>query len=176
MIAAARLSVLLWALPLYGISLAFLWTDLDEARRVFAGLLALPLLWLSVEDATTTLLPDLGTTLVALLGLIHSHTLGVPLLSPTLQAAAVLISFWLLGAAYWRWRGNEGLGIGDAKLMAAATLVVGFSDFWRVLFLAALGGIVALALGRMRGHSFDEGIPFGPFLAYATFLVFLLEP
>lgn len=174
MITSRRLSAFLLALPLYALSLAFLWAELDAARQLFACLLALPLLWLTAEDAATTLLPDTGLWLIAALGLLHGVSIGTPLMPTLVSALAVLTVFWLLGAAYWRWRGAEGLGIGDAKLMAAAVLVVGFADFWRVVFLAALGGIVALALGRARGHPPGEGLPFGPFLAYAIFLTFLL--
>lgn len=80
--------------------------------------------------------------------------------------------------AYRAIRGREGLGAGDAKLMAAAGAWLGWSLLPDVILLAALLGILATMLGRIKGRAIDRGttIPFGPFLAIAIWLTYVYGP
>ena len=76
------------------------------------------------------------------------------------------------GEAGW----PTGLGQGDAKLFAAAVAWLGIAALPQVILLAA-GAALAMAAGfrlagtRLRAHS---AVPFGPFLALATWLIWLL--
>ena len=136
--------------------------------------IALPLLlWITHFDLTRREIPDLATIGIALLGLIdlctgHDKT---PLLT-LLLAATVLILLWILSTLYWSRTGREALGLGDVKLLAAGTLLVDATNFWIMLLLASTGGIVA-ALISPNGRK--QGIPFGPFIAYAIFIILALR-
>ena len=66
-------------------------------------------------------LPDALTLPLVLLGLGLSLTGHGPApLDAAIGAAAGFAVFWALGATYFRLRKIDGLGLGDAKLMAAA--------------------------------------------------------
>lgn len=93
-------------------------------------------------------------------------------------AAAGFALLWAIGALYWRLRGREGLGLGDAKLLAAAGAWVGASGLPSALFGAAAMALVAAGALRLAGRRLDRHsvLPFGPFLAAATWLVWLFGP
>ncbi|MES2665532.1 MAG: A24 family peptidase [Pseudomonadota bacterium] len=74
-----------------------------------------------------------------------------------------------LGEAYFRRTGREGLGLGDAKLFAAAGAWLGWQALPQVLLIAALGGLAFAALRRQTAG----GIAFGPWLALGFWLVWM---
>lgn len=102
-----------------------------------------------------------------------------PALLPDLAWGAGLggIGLWAVGAAYARLRGRAGLGLGDAKLMAAAGAWVGWQGLPSVLLLGALAGL-ALALAHRRAIPLAAGtaVPFGPGLALGLWATWLLGP
>ncbi len=78
---------------------------------------------------------------------------------------------------YRRWRGQDGLGWGDVKLAAAAGAWVGWEAMPSMILIAALFGIAAVLLRRwLRKTSMEESIPFGPALAAATWVLWLVRP
>lgn len=85
---------------------------------------------------------------------------------------------WIVAWAYRRLRGREGLGLGDAKLFAAAGAWVGVTGLPSVLAAAALAGLAAAGGMMLAGRRLDRysALPFGPFLAAATWLVWLFGP
>ena len=80
--------------------------------------------------------------------------------------------------AYRRLRGIEGLGGGDAKLLAAAGAWVGAAALPSVLLGAACAALIAVAGLAIAGTRLSRrsALPFGPFLALATWAVWLLGP
>ena len=84
-----------------------------------------------------------------------------------LAAAIGYLGLRALAAIYRVARGRDGLGGGDAKLLAAGGAWVGLAALPQVILaaaLAALAGAAALTLSgaRLTAHS---ALPFGPFLA-----------
>jgi len=79
---------------------------------------------------------------------------------------------------FYRWRGVHGLGLGDAKLFAASGAWVGLDGMASVLVLASGSALVIALLVPLLGVSVarDTRIPFGPFLAGGTWLVWLYGP
>ena len=67
------------------------------------------------------------------------------------------------GAAYFRVRGREGLGLGDAKLFGAAGAWLGWSALPVVLLIAAVTGLIFGVL--IRSVRSDSQLAFGPWLA-----------
>lgn len=143
-----------------------------SALLLAAGL-APALIWASAVDFLRFIIPDRAVAAIALVALSYMLATGAPFLAPLIGAAVVFALFWLIGEWFFHSRGREGLGLGDAKLVAALALATGPALLWLLVLIAALGGIV---LALIRGRD-DEGhvspVPFGPFLAYAGFLVVL---
>jgi leader peptidase (prepilin peptidase) / N-methyltransferase len=75
-------------------------------------------------------------------------------------------------------RRREGLGGGDAKLLAAAGAWVGAFALPQVILLAALSALVAAGILRLAGIRLtaQSALPFGPFLALATWVLWLCGP
>jgi len=144
----------------------------------FPALLAAPvLLHLSLTDLRARRIPDLATlavTAIFLVGLILLHP--DRLLPHLLTALLTLAVLWLIGALYYRRTGQDGLGLGDAKLFAAGALWLGPLSLPDLLLVSALGGLVAMAVLKLRKKPIDQGIPFGPFIAYAIVLLSFLDP
>jgi len=107
------------------------------------------LLGLIFTDAETKLLPDKLTLPGLVLGLLFSlfvpvnSDLVAPLMSAldALLGAAVGAGFiYGAGAIYLRWRGIEGMGFGDVKLMAMVGAFVGIKLTVFTIFTASLVG------------------------------------
>lgn len=146
-------------------------------RLLVSGILAIPLIWLSVTDIEIHEIPDSATLTVAFVGAALQwklHGLGLTFLSILVLAGTLYAAFHVLGQRYYEHNEIEALGIGDAKLIGAGTICVGIDSVWAMIFVAASGGIVAALLSRKRGSA-AKGLAFGPFLAYSI-LVFVLFP
>jgi len=70
-----------------------------------------------------------------------------------------------------------GLGAGDVKLLAAFGAWLGWQMLLPViLFSAATGAVIGIALIVLRRHRRDVPLPFGPFIAAAGWLVMMWAP
>ena len=145
----------------------------------FDAVLGWWLLTLAWIDWRHTILPDVLT-----LPLIPAGLAVAALLTPdTLPDSAFgavfgYLGLWLVAWLYRRWRGRDGLGMGDAKLLGASGAWVGASGLPSILAGASLAGLAAAAVMMAAGHRLDRhsALPFGPFLATATWLVWLFGP
>ena len=141
--------------------------------------LAWGLLALSVIDWRHHILPDQLTLPLLAGGLVVAYAIrGSGLADHVAGAAAGFAAFALVGWIYRRLRGREGLGLGDAKLLAAAGAWLSWTGLPGVVLTATLSALAA-ALGRAlvgRSLAADTRLPFGPFLALGTWLVWLYGP
>jgi leader peptidase (prepilin peptidase) / N-methyltransferase len=76
-----------------------------------------------------------------------------------------------IGELYFRLRGEEGLGMGDVKMLAMIGAFLG----WRLMLLtlvvaSLLGSIVGVSLIVLRHGSMKSALPFGTFLTLAAFV------
>ena len=129
------------------------------------------LLAIAVIDLRTLRIPDwLSLPLIAA-GLARTAFVAPERLpAHALGAAAGYAVLGLFGALYFRLRGRDGLGLGDAKLFAAGGAWLGWQPLPAVLAVGAVGGLVfALATGLGR----SARIAFGPWLALAIWLAWL---
>jgi leader peptidase (prepilin peptidase)/N-methyltransferase len=137
------------------------------------------LLVLGWIDLRRGILPDVLNLPLIVAGLAAAALFSPEQLpSRALGAVAGYASLAAIGLLYRRIRGREGLGGGDAKLFAAAGAWTGVLALPSIVFLAALlalaaAGTAIAAGARLRAHS---ALPFGPFLALATWLVYLFGP
>jgi leader peptidase (prepilin peptidase)/N-methyltransferase len=141
--------------------------------------LAAALTWLSWVDIRTYRLPDVGTLSLVGLGLLAAWTTSgaTGFLNSLASACLGYVALAMLSFAYRAARGRDGLGLGDAKLLAAAGAWVG----WALLPLVVLIGAV-LALGYIsvlhllgRSVSMDTRMPFGPFLSVGFYSCWIMQ-
>jgi leader peptidase (prepilin peptidase)/N-methyltransferase len=139
----------------------------------FLGWWLLTLGWI---DSRCWLLPDVLTLPLVIAGLAAAALFDPDQLADrALGAALGYLSLLAVAALYRRLRGRDGLGRGDAKLLAASGAWLGASALPQVILFAALSALAAagclwFAGMRLRAHS---ALPFGPFLALATWLLWL---
>jgi len=124
-------------------------------------------------------LPDLLTLPLAVVGLFVSlATDAVPLWWPVVSAGAGFFLLAGIAYAYQYVRGRAGLGLGDAKLMAASGAWLGAGALPTVLLWATGSALVCVLIASRRNASLTGAsrLPFGPFLAFGTWLVWLYGP
>jgi leader peptidase (prepilin peptidase)/N-methyltransferase len=137
------------------------------------------LLTLAIIDQRHFLLPDALTLPMILVGLaVAEMTAFDAAIDHAIGAVGGFLSFTLIAWVYRRWRGRDGLGEGDAKLLAGIGAWVSWTKLPSVVFLAAMLGLVIVLLSAARGRriSATDRLPFGTFLAVAGWLVWLYGP
>jgi leader peptidase (prepilin peptidase)/N-methyltransferase len=157
------------------------WAALADPDAVHGSLwvdcgLGWTLLTLSWIDCTSFLLPDVLTLPLLLAGLtLTLITDPEAVADHSLAAAFGYLAFAGLAAGYRRLRGRDGLGGGDAKLIAAAGAWCGLAGLPLVVLGSAAAGLLA-ALGLAltgRAVTSRTAITFGPCIALAFWLVWL---
>ncbi len=141
--------------------------------------LSLALAWAAMIDVDRHRLPDLLTIPLIAGGLLYwAVTDASQALHQLIGAAAGYLSLVLVALVYRLLRHREGLGRGDAKLLAAAGAWLG----WKALPLVVLAGSVSalvfvLILAAIRGRQIlAQPLAFGPFLAAAFWLLWTIRP
>lgn len=162
-LACASLTAYLFAQ--FGLSFEFLST----------WILSCLLLVLLVTDWQTMRLPDVLTLPGALLGLIFAAAgVRTDLIDALLGIGVGAGGFLGIALLYRATRGQEGMGMGDVKLMA---MVGAFLGWHATLLVVVLGSILGLVAGIVfivfSGGGAKTKIPFGSFLCVAALLVML---
>jgi leader peptidase (prepilin peptidase)/N-methyltransferase len=137
------------------------------------------LLLLGLLDARHMWLPDALTLPLALAGLAVSAILPEPTLAARLAGAALgYAALEGLRRAWRQWRGRDGLGGGDPKLLAAIGAWLGIAALPGVVLIAALGGLAWAGLERLRGRPAGGTvpIPLGTALAASAWVWLALAP
>lgn len=175
----ARLAVL--NALLYGvIAVPILAQNTMPATLIAASLvLATTLSIMSAIDLMSQRLPDVLTLLLLLAGLALAALGGKDAL--VWHAASALIgglSLYVIGWLYLHYRGIDGLGLGDAKLFAAAGAWVGAEGLATALLIACGSALVATLAWKQVDSRVDgqSAIAFGPFLAIGIWTVWLYGP
>lgn len=165
---------------LLGAVLAFvppLWAaavDASWGRFVFDCAFGWSLLALAWIDWRQLRLPDVLTLPLLLVGLAAAWLEGPDaLLSGVIGALAGYAALRLVGESYLRLRGREGIGQGDAKLLAAGGAWLGWEALPWVVLLGAFLGLMLALLQRCRGAALtrETALPFGPPLALAIWVI-----
>ncbi len=153
---------------------------LPDAPTLWLGCaLGWTLLALGWIDWLHMILPDVLTLPLVLMGLAATWILDPDAVADHAAAAALgYLAFRALEIGYRRLRGRDGLGQGDAKLLAAAGAWVGLAALPMVIFGGAVAGLCAALVMRLRGERIGAttALPFGPALALALWVVWLYGP
>lgn len=137
------------------------------------------LLLLAVLDGEHFWLPDALTLPLAAMGLAANAFVSAErALESAVGAAVGFLTLAGVGWLYARLRGREGLGGGDARLLAAAGAWVGWTGLPSVLLWASIAGLSAVAGAALTGRrvAADTAVPFGVFLGLGLWLTWLYGP
>jgi leader peptidase (prepilin peptidase)/N-methyltransferase len=157
---------------------AMAWRFPDPRTAIAGSVFAALLISLAAIDLEHFLLPDALTFGGIAAGLALQpwvpHASAFEAFEGSLAAAGALF----LIAELWLWlRGEEGLGLGDAKMAGTLGAFLGWKGaLWAVALGATCGAAVGLALIASRRLHGGSRIPFGFFLALGGLAVFLLGP
>lgn len=168
------------AVELAALAVALAAVLIDGGQRAWLDcLLGWWLLTLGWIDLRCWLLPDALTLPLIIAGLAASFIFNPDQLTDrALGAALGYTSLAVIAALYRALRSREGLGGGDAKLLAASGAWLGAAALPQVILLAALSALAAAGFLRLAGIRLHihSALAFGPFLALATWVLRLLGP
>jgi leader peptidase (prepilin peptidase)/N-methyltransferase len=147
-----------------------------QPERIAGAVLAAVLLIICAIDAATFRIPDALSLPLLGAGLLLGRLAPATLADRLAGAVAGFLVMAALSVGYRVLRGREGLGLGDAKLLAAGGAWLGWQSLPSTLLLAAGGGLLMVAWGVLRRgrRAVAEAIAFGPPLAAAIWLGWLL--
>lgn len=152
---------LICCLPLF-------WVFHDTYQLALHTLLICTLITAAAIDLEHQLIPDECSTIAlacALLINLPSKMLESSVLGMIIGYGLVYVLRWF----YLTFRGQEGIGLGDAKIIAALGAWLGLSALTPLLLCASLSGILYTVLIKRNRSKY---MAFGPFLILSAMLVF----
>ena len=164
---------------------------IDADHRILPDLITLNGLWIGLVMSLFLLPP--GTVLQPIpgepnLGFAFRLTDGVLRLVGFADPPPVLVSFvssvtgaivgggllWAVREAYFRFRGVEGMGFGDVKMMAMVGAFIGIPlTLFTILIGSILGSVIGLLMMKFAGKDKGYELPFGTFLSLGAILAVL---
>ena len=138
------------------------WQPLLGVRLVFVS----AMIALFVIDLQHRILPNVITLPGVVIGVAASVLFEPGWLASLIGVAAGGGALWVVGEAYFRIRGEEGMGMGDVKMLAMIGAFLGWQLMLVTLLIASLagsvfgGGMILLNRGSMK-----YALPLGSFLA-----------
>ena len=140
----------------------FGWSALLVPRLSFACAMVV----LFAIDLEHHLLPNVITLPGIAIGLISSAVLPPGLVDALLGVALGGGVLWLIGEAYYRYSGHEGMGGGDVKMLAMIGAFLGWKLVLVTLVLSSVAGsIVGLIVILIKRGGLKYALPYGTFLA-----------
>ena len=173
-----KIAVIYSALEISALLIAVVGIALAQPEyRLVTVLLGWCLLALSVFDLRAYILPDLLTIPLIATGVIFSLAFNSSNTIGHLIGAAVgYLSLAVIAIVYRMVRRRDGLGLGDAKLFCAAGSWLSWEALPIVLLLGSSSALIFAVLTRWRSVNLAaERIPFGPFLAFGFWVVWIMK-
>jgi len=142
------------------------------------------LIVISGIDYYHQIIPDIFPLLLFITGILtaaFNETLGITYMGRIINSLAGLLAgggflfvFGVIGKKIYK---KDALGGGDVKLMAGIGVIIGWEKVLFAIFLGALlasiAGIVLIRLKKLESKGY---MPFGPYLAAASYLTLFLPP
>jgi leader peptidase (prepilin peptidase)/N-methyltransferase len=164
--------------PLVELAVAFIfsasvwWWGLSWAS-LSSIIFACSMLLLALIDADHRILPNVVTLPGILVGLLLAFVnprivWWDAFIGAVLGGSLLYLVAWI----YLKVRGQEGMGMGDVKMIAMIGAFLGWQGALMTIFLGSLiGSVVGLLLMAIKGREWDYALPFGTFLALAAVIV-----
>jgi len=140
-------------------------------------LLITSLVYLAYVDLRTFRLPDVITIPLIFFGLCFNALASGPFVSLQDSILGAILGFtllWLTNHFYRLAKKQDGIGMGDAKLLAALGAWLGWQSVPGTLLIASISGAVGgLIWLYWNKKGYQRAFPFGPFLAFAGIMELL---
>src|SRR5688572_8329735 len=153
------------------IALAFI----DADHRILPDVITLNGLWIGIAISVFLWLPGpLIARLIQFAGIENPTARLISIVSSLIGAAVGGGLLWFVREAYFRFRGVEGMGFGDVKMMAMVGAFIGTAlTLFTILIGSILGSLIGLTLMRFAGKDREYELPFGTFLSMGAILAVL---
>ena len=156
---------------------------LPNANEAAGGGLAVLMIAIAVVDARRFIIPDELTAGALALGFLNaamqdSEMVAEALAFAALRGVVLTFAFLCVRVLYKRFRGRDGIGLGDVKLASVAGVWLDWSMVPIVIEIAALAALTIYATRHFcRGQTIRSTtvLPFGLFFAPAIWLGWLLQ-
>jgi len=140
----------------------FGWSALLLPRLVFACAMVV----LFAIDLEHQLLPNVITLPGIVVGLIASTVLPPGIIEALIGVVIGGGVLWLIGEAYYRYSGHEGMGGGDVKMLAMIGAFLGWKlVLVTLVFSSVAGSVIGLLVIALRKGGMKYALPYGTFLA-----------
>ncbi len=154
-----------------------------DARGAWGAGLAVLMVAIAAVDARRFIIPDELTVAALALGLACAAVEDADIWAQALALAALrgaipALAFLGVRAGYRRWRGCEGIGLGDVKLAGIAGVWLDWPTIpiaIEIAALAALGTYMVMHLYFRCTVRPTTRLPFGLFLAPAIWIAWILD-
>jgi leader peptidase (prepilin peptidase)/N-methyltransferase len=176
-------ALIAWRYPLVEAMTAALFVGAMERfgpsfEAAVAALFGSLLVALALIDVEHYILPDRLTLPGIAAGLALQPWLDwgglVPALVGAALGAGILLALW---GGWYLLRGEEGMGLGDVKMLAMVGAFLGWKGVLVTLFFASLAGaLVGLGLIAARRGGMKTRLPFGTFLAAGAVVALFWGP
>ena len=154
-----------------------------DSRGAWGASLAVVMVAIAAVDARRFIIPDELTAAALALGLVYAAVedseIWVQALAwSVLRGVVPAVAFLGVRAGYRRWRGREGIGLGDVKLAAVAGVWLDWQTIPIAIEIAAVAGLGAYLIMHLYFHRTvrpTTRLPFGLFLAPAIWIAWILD-
>ena len=165
-----------------GITFFIIYLNFDNLYTIiFLSILALILIMIFFIDLENFIIPDNLNFAIMGLAIIKNffpnfNTSLVHDINQSLIGGIIgYLTIWLIIFLYKAIKKIDGMGLGDAKLMAGIGLLFGWQSIPLVLFISSILGLVFVipALIKKQKNMRSE-IPFGPFIIISALIYFVI--
>ena len=164
-----------------GITFFIIYLNFDNLYTIiFLSILALILIMIFFIDLENFIIPDSLNFTIMGLAIIKNfftnfNTNLVHDINQSLIGGIIgYFSIWLIIFLYKTLKKIDGMGLGDAKLMAGIGLLFGWQSIPLVLFLSSILGLFFVAPSLLKKQkTMKSEIPFGPFIIIAMLIYFV---
>ena len=128
--------------------------------------LCLAIAWIDIRHG---IIPDWLNLAIAALGLLRTFLSEDAWATAAAlgEGAVIGATFWLLRRLYFKFRGIQGLGLGDVKFLGACGIWVGVAGIPMLLLVATATALACVGAVQLSGRALTArtSLSFGPFLA-----------
>jgi leader peptidase (prepilin peptidase)/N-methyltransferase len=155
------------------------WAVYTSFLAMLLGLSLIDLRWKMIPDQFSIYAIPFGIAAMLLLAQYEpSGRFLVP--SPAesaIGAAAGILGLLAVIGTYWLVRREEGMGMGDVKLLGMMGAFLGWQALMPIVLVASVtGSVIGIALMVGQGRGFRSQLPFGPFLSLGAMVYLFFWP
>ena len=146
---------------------------------MLVGLSFIDLRWKMIPDQFSIYAIPFG--IAAMFGLSQINPSG-PFIGPSpiesiIGALAGILGLLAVIGTYWLIRREEGMGMGDVKLLGMMGAFLGWQALMPIVLVASVtGSVIGIALMIGQGRGFRSQLPFGPFLSLGAIVYLFFWP